>query len=169
MKEGLLEAAEELEVAEADDAGFLELETVSDEAGLLGAADELETARADDAVSLETALEEVGLLEAAVELEAAGADDATFALREGLLEAAEADEEIELAFVDVTELLDATADDIAALVEELEDLDPCLIAKALSGTLEVAVTDSVEFFKLQSLLLSGAHVNATHFEPSVNV
>ena len=33
--------------------------------------------------------------------------------------------------------------------EELEDLDPCLIAKALSGTLEVAVTVFVEFFKLQ--------------------
>lgn len=66
------------------------------------------------------------------------------------------DEELELAFVDDTELLDANADaELRALVEEededLEDEDGllCLIAKALSGTLEVAVIVLVEFFRLQ--------------------
>lgn len=56
--------------------------------------------------------------------------------------------------VDDTELLDATPDEeLVALVaeedEELEDLVARLIAKALRGTLEVAVIVAVEFFKLQ--------------------
>lgn len=46
-------------------------------------------------------------------------------------------EELELAFADDTRLLDATMEELAALVdertEELEDMDPCLIAKALRG------------------------------------
>ena len=104
------------------DATLLELETAVEE-NLLEAADELETVGTDDAavLELETAVEEESLLETAEELDTA-----------------DADEELELAFVDSAELLD-----------ELEDLDPCLIAKALSGTLGVAVTDCVEFFKLQ--------------------
>ena len=49
-----------------------------------------------------------------------------------------------------------------------EEMDPILIAKALSGVEGVDAYEAVEFFKLQ-LLLSGAYVNAVQAVPSENV
>ena len=58
---------------------------------------------------------------------------------------------LEPAFVDDTKLLDWTVDEeLGAFAEEDgKEKVPCLIARALSPTLEVVVTDFVEFFKLQ--------------------
>ena len=150
----LLDAAELLTIVL--DAGVLELETGRLEleallldANVLELEDAVVAALEEDSLVLDTtvlrldgvldptvfeleadALELTGLLELEDELDAAA-----------LLEA-----ELELAFVDDTELLEATVDE---KLEEDEELVPCLIAKALSGTLEVAVTVFVEFFKLQ--------------------
>lgn len=100
--------------------------------------------------ALDTTLEDNGFVLDPVMLELEGVLDPA------MLELASTDEELEPAFVDDTKLLDATTDDeLGALVEE-EDEDedvegyvPCLIARARSATLGVAVYELVEFFKLQ--------------------
>lgn len=150
----LLFNANEPELEAALEITLLEPETALEEDDLLldttmfELEGELATALEDDLLLDATMLELEGKLDIALlELETALEEDdlvldpTVLELKGDVLELEGLDEVLELAFVDDTELLGA--------LEELEDLDPCLMAKALRGTLEVAVTTFVEFFKLQ--------------------